>query len=189
MRKPIGTILVFHDSIEVTRLDTNGSTDTRYPEPTAEKLNDAARVLGCWLGLAGPPLPPVFKDAPMHGYEYENARRDDDPNDDLPPQSTIDTSPHFDIDDLIMSTASYYLGRRTVSVDDFCTRLVLAWLILAAHVKDYIRRMVEAEFIKEEIFIKDGHPGLVENLFGDACDRESWMKVRECWKSNPQSSP
>lgn len=38
----------------------------------------------------------------------------------------LDPASHFDINDLIMSTASYYLGRRTANVDDFCTRLVKA---------------------------------------------------------------
>jgi hypothetical protein len=72
--KPTGVILVSHDSIEVRQLHPNGFTETHYPEPSVENLNDAARVLGRWLNLTNesppfpellhhsfPPLPPLFK--------------------------------------------------------------------------------------------------------------------------------
>lgn len=45
-----------------------------------------------------------------------------------------------------------------------------------------MKRIVESEFVREQVLIENGHPGLAENLFGDACDRESWVRVRGCWK-------
>jgi hypothetical protein len=85
---------------------------------------------------------------------------------------------YFDHDDLIMSSASYYLGRRTAMVGDFCDRLVSAWPYLSKPVRDYIQRIVESEFAREAILVKLDP---TFNPFGNACDRDSWMEVRECW--------
>lgn len=84
----------------------------------------------------------------------------------------------FDFNDLLMSSTAYYLGRRTISVDDFCCRLIKAWPLLPDGVKHYVERIVEAEFAKETLvrqFQWDWTP------FGDNCDRESWLNVRRCW--------
>lgn len=84
----------------------------------------------------------------------------------------------FDIDDLIMSSTAYYLGRRTILVDDFCRRLINAWPLLPDGVKQFVERIVEAEFSRETLvrqFQSDWTP------FGDNCDRESWLNVRRCW--------
>ena len=91
---------------------------------------------------------------------------------------------HFDFDDLVMSTTAYYLGRRTINVDSFCDRLVKAWPDLSPNVRDYIQRIVEAEFSREAILKRLDDQF---NPFGDACDRESWCKVRACWQEKSQS--
>jgi|688.fasta_scaffold1084831_1 hypothetical protein len=84
----------------------------------------------------------------------------------------------FNHDDLIMSATSYYLGRQTISVDDHCQRLVKAWPVLSQGVREYVQRIVDNVFQRQEIMQaiqSDWNP------FGDACDRESWCRVRECW--------
>ena len=91
---------------------------------------------------------------------------------------------HFDFDDLVMSTTAYYLGRRTINVDSFCNRLVKAWLDLSPNVRDYIQRIVKAEFSRELILKSLDNQF---NPFGDDCDRESWCKVRACWQEKSQS--
>ena len=84
----------------------------------------------------------------------------------------------FNHDDLIMSATAYYLARQTISVDAHCQCVVRAWPQLSDNVHDYIQRIVEEVFQREEI-MQTVQPGW--NPFGDACDRESWCKVRECW--------
>jgi hypothetical protein len=84
----------------------------------------------------------------------------------------------FSHDDLIMSATSYYLGRQTISVDAHCQCVVRAWPRLSGGVREYIQRIVEDVFRREEL-MQTMQPGW--NPFGDACDRESWCKVRECW--------
>lgn len=84
----------------------------------------------------------------------------------------------FDVDDLIMSATSYYLGRMTANVGDFCRRLVQAWPNLKLSTRDYIQRIVEHEFDRESIAKRHG---LSQNVFGMDCDREAWEKVRACW--------
>ena len=90
----------------------------------------------------------------------------------------------FNFDDLVMSTTAYYLGRRTINVDSFCDRLVKAWPDLSPNVRDYIQRIVEAEFSREAILKSLDNQF---NPFGDDCDRESWCKVRACWQEKSQS--
>ena len=84
----------------------------------------------------------------------------------------------FDIDDLIMSTAAYYLGRMTANVDDFCSRVIEAWPLLGAGTQEYIERIVEDAFARESLAKTHGWE---QNIFGMECDRESWSKVRQCW--------
>ena len=85
---------------------------------------------------------------------------------------------YFDHDDLIMSSAAYYLGRRSSGVGDFCHRLRTAWPELNDGVRAYIRRLVESEFAREGILRRlqrDWTP------FGDDCDRDEWVAVRNLW--------
>ena len=84
----------------------------------------------------------------------------------------------FNKNDLIMSATAYYLGRRTISVDAHCQAVVRAWPNLAQGVRDYIQTIVEATFNQELNMQRIGRDW---SPFGDACDRESWCKVRECW--------
>lgn len=89
----------------------------------------------------------------------------------------------FDLNDLIMSSTAYYLGRRTIAVDYFCGQLIKAWPFLTDGVRAYIQRIVESEFSREAILMTmDAN----FNPFGDACDRESWCKVRSCWTTEPK---
>ena len=84
----------------------------------------------------------------------------------------------FNGDDLIMSATAYYLGRQTISVDAHCECLVRAWPRLSDNVREYIERIVENAFAKEACMAAMGKK--ISEL-GDACDRESWCKVRKCW--------
>lgn len=104
---------------------------------------------------------------------------------------------HFDQADLVMCGAAYYLGRTTIAVDDFCNRLVRAWDSLPEHVQDYIQRIVDEAFRRDDI----SRENLVEQIvvdkeadtiafipgrdcihpLGNSCDRASWQKVRYCW--------
>jgi hypothetical protein len=92
---------------------------------------------------------------------------------------------YFDHNDLIMSATAYYLGRRTISVGDFCQRLRRAWPELSEDVRDYIRRLVESEFAREGILRRlNLHPQL--NSFSDACDRDEWVAVRGLWATKTE---
>jgi hypothetical protein len=57
--------------------------------------------------------------------------------------------------------------------------VVIAWPQLSDNVRDYIQRIVEDFFRRQEI-MQEMQPGW--NPFGDACDRESWCKVRAMWQ-------
>lgn len=87
-------------------------------------------------------------------------------------------SEFFDVDDLVMSAASYYLGRMTANVDDFCNRLVAAWPQLRLSTRDYIERIVEEAFERES---RAKAHGWKQDVFGMDCDRQSWKKVRQLW--------
>ena len=90
---------------------------------------------------------------------------------------------YFDHDDLIMSATAYYLGRRTISVADFCQRLRRAWPELSEDVQQYIQRLVEAEFARETI-LRRLQPDW--NPFGDQCDRDEWVAVRDLWATKAE---
>jgi len=92
----------------------------------------------------------------------------------------------FNTDDLIMSATSYYLGRQTISVDAHCQCLVRAWPQLSQGVREYVENIVEATFDQEANMQRIGRDW---SPFGDACDRESWCKVRECWKRHAAGTP
>lgn len=79
----------------------------------------------------------------------------------------LPTAYEFDVDDLVMSSAAYYLGRHTISVTDFCRRLCLSWSQLSLPVQQYVQRIVESAFERDAV--------------GGACDREAWLQVRACW--------
>jgi hypothetical protein len=108
----------------------------------------------------------------MSGQLFENSWGID------PIESGLLAIESFNKNDLIMSATAYYLGRRTISVDAHCEALVRAWPNLCESVRDYIKRIVEATFDQESNIQRIGRDW---SPFGDACDRESWCKVRECW--------
>lgn len=86
---------------------------------------------------------------------------------------------HFDVEDLVMSATSYYLGRMTGLVEVHCQRLINAWPSLSMNCQDYIRRIVETAFERDEA-VKGGGE-LQYRPLGMECDRECWRKVRELW--------
>ena len=87
----------------------------------------------------------------------------------------------FNHDDLIMSSTAYYLGRQTINVESHCQSIMRAWPRLSQNVREYIQRIVEDFFKRQEIVQSWQHDW---NPFGGECDRESWQKVRECWISH-----
>jgi hypothetical protein len=87
---------------------------------------------------------------------------------------------HFDVEDLVMSATSYYLGRMTALVGTHCERLVKAWPTLSMNCQDYIRRIVENAFQQDEA-IKDCSE-LQYRPLGQECDRVCWRRVRALWK-------
>lgn len=87
----------------------------------------------------------------------------------------------FDVDDLIMSATTYYLGRTTIHVADHCGKLIQAWSMLRPNTRSFIERVVE------EAFARDDYCRGIETkpfLFalGHDCDREAWERVRSLWK-------
>ena len=92
---------------------------------------------------------------------------------------------HFDTDDLIMSATAYYIGRRSINVGDFCQRLRRAWPELSDDVRAYIRRLVESEFAREGI-LRRLQPEW--NSFGDQCDRDEWVAVRNLWATRTEET-
>jgi len=74
----------------------------------------------------------------------------------------------FDAHDLVMSATSYYLGRRTIAVDEFCRSMVESWPNLPQHVRDYVQRVVEDAYRRD--------------ILGFDCDRRSWDSVRALWR-------
>lgn len=74
----------------------------------------------------------------------------------------------FDAFDLVMSATSYYLGRRTIAVDEFCRSLAESWHDLPANVQLYVTRIVEEAYSA--------------NRLGDECDKKSWDGVRALWR-------
>lgn len=86
----------------------------------------------------------------------------------------------FDIDDMIMSTTSYYLGRRTIQTGDFCERLVRAWPQLSGGVKRYVKTVVNNAFAHDDFVRNVMDVGTLP--LGDDCDRASWETVRNLWR-------
>ena len=88
----------------------------------------------------------------------------------------IPTVYEFDVSDLVMSSAAYYIGRRTANVTDFCDRLCRSWNCLPPSVKAFVQQIVD------EAFERDKRSSVVSSL-GDDCDRVAWERVRNCWSS------
>jgi transposase InsO family protein len=82
---------------------------------------------------------------------------------------------YFDTDDLIMSTAAYYL---TANAGDFCQRLRRAWPELNENVRAYVQRLVESQFAREGV-LRRLYLEPDWTLFGD--DRDEWVAVRNLW--------
>lgn len=80
---------------------------------------------------------------------------------------------HFDLDDLIMSTTCYYLGRCTANVSYFCDSLINAWPHLKASTALFVVRVVNQAF--------EQHERGEKNALGHDCDREKWTQVRNLW--------
>lgn len=85
----------------------------------------------------------------------------------------------FNHDDLIMSATAYYLGRRTISVDAHCQCIVRAWGKLSQPVREYIQRLVDEAFRRDEMRRAKGDSF---RELGYACDCESWSTVRKLWQ-------
>lgn len=85
----------------------------------------------------------------------------------------------FNGDDLIMSATAYYLGRATISVDAHCNCVVRAWPRLSQGVREYIQKIVDEAFRRDEAKVLKGEKSYE---LGESCDRESWHKVRACWR-------
>lgn len=80
----------------------------------------------------------------------------------------------FDLDDLIMSTTVYYLGRCTAGVGYFSDSLIKAWPNLEVSTAKFVMRVVDEAFERYE-------RGDIRAL-GHDCDREKWMEVRKLWR-------
>ncbi len=89
----------------------------------------------------------------------------------------------FDADDLIMSATSYYLGRTTANVGSHCDALVESWPQLSQPVRDYVRRIVEAAFERDDHCRSMPDRGFALPL-GHDCDREAWIRVRALWSNS-----
>ena len=79
----------------------------------------------------------------------------------------------FEADDLIMSTAAYYLGRKTIQCHAFCDKLIESWDELPENVRQFVKRIVENAF----------HRG--GDALGSDVDLRVWERVRKCWKEKP----
>jgi len=89
----------------------------------------------------------------------------------------------FDGDDLIMSATSYYLGRRTAMVSEHCEAMIKSWPKLSQEVRDYVRRIVESAFERNDHCRQLPDFGFALPL-GNDCDRESWLRVRALWSNS-----
>lgn len=90
---------------------------------------------------------------------------------------------YFDPDDLIMSSASYYIGRKTIQTWDFVNRLIQAWPDLPLHVKSYIERDLESYFAMDDFSRiydsdRDIHP------LGTNTDRHKWEELRVIYRND-----
>jgi len=93
-----------------------------------------------------------------------------------------DLSGIFDIDELVMSSTAYFLGRKTALTHSFCEKLIESWPYLRTPTQLYIVRIVE------ECFGRDDHSrnmGRENHPLGHDCDRAIWEKVRKCWNDKP----
>jgi hypothetical protein len=85
----------------------------------------------------------------------------------------------FDIEELIITTNRYYLGRKTISVNFWCNQLIISWNLLSDLSKTVIISDIETEF-KNDDRSRRLNPDGVHPL-GHDIDRENWEKVRELW--------
>lgn len=89
---------------------------------------------------------------------------------------------YFDTEDLVKSSADYYLGRTSANVEFFCRDLCRAWTLLPEHVQRYIRMIVEEAFSRDDRLRSSGR---AEHLpLGHDCDRRSWERVRALWSES-----
>ena len=84
----------------------------------------------------------------------------------------------FDLEDLIVSTTSYYIGRQTILVSSFCGCICDSWSILPKTVQGYIQNIVERAYAKYDRGLK--------SALGSDCERKSWDMVRALWKAKSE---
>lgn len=87
----------------------------------------------------------------------------------------------FNTSDLIMSATAYYLGRRTAAVSSFCEQLVASWDEVPRFAADYIERIVEEAFQRDDLYRELKSEESCRPLGAD-CDRAAWERVRQLWK-------
>lgn len=89
---------------------------------------------------------------------------------------------HFNVDDLVMSTTAYYLGRSTAMVASHCESVIAAWPHLSSQAQDFIHRIVESAFTREaRLAAVKADPSWAGRPLGHESDRKAWMKVRNLW--------
>jgi len=76
---------------------------------------------------------------------------------------------------LWVGATTYYLGRMTYAVSDFCRLLIEVWPQLAPQTRDIIRARVNEAFDSYE------RVGPDSTVLGMACDVKQWEHVRELW--------
>ena len=87
----------------------------------------------------------------------------------------------FNTSDLIMSAASHYLGRRTEAVSSFCEQLVASWDDVPRFAADYIERIVEEAFQRDDRHREQKSDESCRPLGHDR-DRAAWERVRQLWR-------
>jgi len=87
----------------------------------------------------------------------------------------------FNIDELILWSLRYLMGRRTIAACSFALDLAKAYKHLPIMLRAKIRDEVESRFLEDNLSRKrkaSYHP------LGDDCDREAWLKVRACYMAD-----
>ena len=89
---------------------------------------------------------------------------------------------YFRVEDLLISTTRYYLGRMTAAGGSYAEQLGKAWPFLPCEVRDILRRDIEQKFDDDDRARDLGRTQDGPLPLGMDCDRDMWGMVRSAWQ-------
>lgn len=88
----------------------------------------------------------------------------------------------FDLDELVVCSTLFHLGKPSDATAEFCGQLIEGWTHIATATQARIRSAVEQLF-NNDAFVRSAFPGS-RHLLKDDEKRDAWNSVRRLWSDD-----